>query len=253
MPPARIWQTRDGGRTWTELRLTGVPAGAGSLSLTFDDPAHSFITVFPASLGGSHVIFATDDGGDTWHQILSVTSPIPTTPVRAFNLFPHGTRLVVVLVAVEGLTFSSTANGFVSASGPDAHTVSHVYSQESDDGGRTWGPLRPGPSTAATAGTNLSAGLPAMDDGRLILLQGRRLMTSTDGGASWETRIVVMPEHLDATSPLQVVPGALLVQAGSQTTGYVPTSTIPVPGRTLLRSRDGGIHWEQVPLPHPPA
>jgi photosystem II stability/assembly factor-like uncharacterized protein len=248
--PALIWRTRDGGRTWTELRLTGIPADASSLSLTFDDPTHGFITVFPASLGGSHVIFATDDGGDTWHHILSVTSPIPAMPVRAFNFYRHGTRMVVVVVAVEGLSFSSTANGFVSASGPDVHTVSRLYTQESDDRGGTWGPMRPGPSIA---GTDLSTELPAMDGGRLILLQGRRLRTSMDGGASWETRVVVMPEGLIASGSIQVVPGALFVQASPEAAGYVPTSTFPAQARSLLRSRDGGIHWELVPLPRPPA
>jgi hypothetical protein len=166
--------------------------------------------------------------------------------VLALFVAPHGSRLLVSLEAVEGLVITPFAGV---SSGPNAPVVSHAFTRESVDGGATWGSWRPGPAVAGQASTAISPALPTIDNDRLVMLEGRRLWTSADGGNTWVARVAVMPNGLYPTSPVEAVQGALFVQASIR-----PMPGVMVPGppqQSLLRSRDGGVHWEQVPLPHP--
>jgi photosystem II stability/assembly factor-like uncharacterized protein len=61
----RIWSTRNGGRSWTEILSAGASAG---VQLAFSDPADGFVSVtgFGGDRGDAYVL-RTSDGGTTWH------------------------------------------------------------------------------------------------------------------------------------------------------------------------------------------
>jgi photosystem II stability/assembly factor-like uncharacterized protein len=250
-PPASIWRTRDGGRTWAELPAPGIPQGGRLAQLTFTDLTHGFTTFLPDAYAGEHVVLATEDGGDSWHRILSLTAPIPGATVLQFALFSRGAGLVVAFNAVEGLTLTAEGNGFT-VSPANAQIASHTFTLASNDRGRTWSPVWPGPTVAGSADFSLTTALPTVDGGRIVLLEGHRLWTSNDAGATWSARVATMPEGQYPISPAQAVPGAIFVQtSASAGPGLVPVRPVSAP-RILLRSRDGGVHWEQVPLPPAP-
>ena len=91
---SRLWQTRNGGRTWSEVLSTGT---SGGTSLAFSDPRHGFMTIdsFGSDFGNAYVL-RTSDGGATWHP----------------QLIAAGT------VAARGLVAESAANAFALIDGP---------------------------------------------------------------------------------------------------------------------------------------
>ncbi len=119
-----------------------------------------------------------------------------------------------------------------------------VYTTTSTDGGATWGPLAPGPELT-------SPSIPLFDDkGQMLLLSDRRLWVSATYGAGWQSRPVALPAGVRVLSLEEAVSGALFAIGvrsapvrGAPATAFPPTM--------LLRSRDGGAHWEQLALPAP--
>jgi len=72
----RVWQTRNGGRGWSELLSTGSSDGT---SLAFSDPQHGFMTVGSFGIDSSNAyVLRTSDGGATWHpQLIAAGSVVP--------------------------------------------------------------------------------------------------------------------------------------------------------------------------------
>ena len=62
--------SNDGGRTWTELNGPGDPGGDPQ-SVCFSDDAHGWL----ASLSGA--VFRSQDGGQSWNQVLQMASSQP--------------------------------------------------------------------------------------------------------------------------------------------------------------------------------
>lgn len=223
-PPATLWRTDDGGATWRHLAgtgLTGVVAG----SPVFVDALHGVLIVLGPS--GTREVLATGDGGETWRPVLGLASPWPASNVANAWAFAIGGGIVLWLaseplgVIVDG-----------------RHTV-RVATVASQDGGATWGGPTAGPDLVARF-----ADPPVADAaGRLILLEGRRLWTSGDGGASWTPRLIQAPGDVEPEVLVSAAAGAL----------YATASLIggTAAGRyaVLLRSVDGGAHWDRVRLP----
>ena len=120
-----------------------------------------------------------------------------------------------------------------------------VFITTSENGGLTWGPVRAGPMVPTSLGP-AGPPLPIIDSaGRLVLLTGHRLWTSADYGATSAARVAVLPEGLAPIGSIDATPDALFISAlpaAGPTTGGSEAAI-------RLRSRDGGIHWEPVPLP----
>jgi photosystem II stability/assembly factor-like uncharacterized protein len=221
---ATLWRTDDGGATWLSLPGTGVPQGDVLSQARFVDPLRGVLEAGPAS--GPLSLFVTSDGGLTWRAALTLDSPLTGLPAVSAALFSRGGTLLAWLTA-------RVAGAFVAGS------TTATYVLVSGDGGLTWSAPRAGPELLAAA---ISA--PAVDDrGRLLVLEGRRLWISEDEGLTWTARVVQAPAGLQPFGPI-VAGRALLAPAAS---GRTIGSTRFVD--TLLRSTDGGAHWDVVRLP----
>ncbi|HKA10918.1 MAG TPA: sialidase family protein [Candidatus Dormibacteraeota bacterium] len=225
-----IWHTSDGGRTWARLKASGIPRVSYVDRVQVMDPRHGLLAVISAEDPGRAMIVATADGGDTWEPAATFDNPMVGTRLFAIRLFQHETLLLASL-AVSSLDLQAPP--------PPGEPAMSTFTSVSADGGATWGPLHPGPVTAASP-------LAVIDEGgRLLLLDGHRLWISDDGGVTWEARVAVMPQGLTPVFVIAAVPGSVYAFA-------VHSSDVPWRGGTpaaLLRSRDRGIHWAEVRFP----
>jgi photosystem II stability/assembly factor-like uncharacterized protein len=231
---ARLWRTEDGGGSWQRLAGLGLPDGAALLGFRWMDPVRGVLAIIAAR----PALYRTEDGGETWSPSLTPESPLPGT--RSFVVWPLAVRgrLLAWLAAFPQEQFDAIGRSTTS-SVPNFDVF--TYTLGSTDGGRTWGPPMAGPHLQTS-----TIGPPAVDSaGRLLLLDGRRLWVSEDFGATWSARVVQAPSGVTPDALVEATGGALFATAYSD---RIPTTDVRFVDR-LLRSTDGGAHWEPVPLP----
>jgi photosystem II stability/assembly factor-like uncharacterized protein len=217
-----LWRTVDGGRTWEALRETGVPPDDIPAQAQFLDPLRGVLLAVRND--GRPTLFVTGDGGSTWRPSITLVSPLPASPVVNVQLLARGATLFAWLN-----TYGSVSN--------DANRVAATYLLASTDGGQTWSSPRPGPELQAPNGA------PAFDDrGRLLALEDRRLWISADDGSTWTAHVIQVPEGV---VPLDLALAGRVLLARASTRGVGQVRIID----TLLRSTDGGAHWDLVRLP----
>lgn len=211
-----LWRTEDGGATWRRLAGEGIPDAEFAGPPVFADQRRGAMAV---SVAGAFGLLATADGGDTWRRAAEVAPA--RTGWRVTDVWPVlvGGRMV----AVE------------QAAATDAPALGtgdlHLAVLRSDDAGATWAAPVAGPDLAPRF-----AASPVVDArGRILLMGDRRLWASDDAGATWTARVLQAPADL-APDRLVEPAGAALFAAGGRATA-------------LLRSTDGGVHWDPLPLP----
>jgi photosystem II stability/assembly factor-like uncharacterized protein len=231
-----LWRTDDGGWTWRQLTAAGVPDAGIKSQLLFFAASRGVLNVQAAD--GTQSVWATDDGGDTWRQTMTLHSPRATTWARTARLIAHDGRLLAGLLTVSADQVSR--QGGIFPTGSDPHYDVDAYVFASGDGGVTWGPPLAGPHLLTRF-----IGTPLMDArGRLLLLEGRRLWVSPDDGATWTARVIQAPADVDPAFLVSTARGALLA-AGSRAGATTDRRFVGA----LLRSTDGGVHWQEVALP----
>jgi len=143
------------------------------------------------------------------------------------------------------LSLETLPNTLDSSARDDLFTLEvGVYMATSADGGATWGQLAPGPQLT-------SPSIPLLDDkGRLLLLSDRRLWVSATYGAGWQLMAVALPAGVRVLSLEAAVSGALFA-IGVPSVPMSNAHAAAFPPAVLLRSRNGGVHWEQLALPAP--
>lgn len=221
-----LFQSSDGGRTWTRASLPGRDA------MNLSRPGGG-ATVWAA---GHDVLAKSVDGGATWSDV----SPagLPGLDVHGFAVDPRSPLVVYAAIAGRGLYRSRDGGvsfGEVSATiGPAVMALAVLpngtllagdMQQQgllaSRDGGRTWR----GVARASIMGLAVD---PA--GGRRVLASGPGVLLSTDGGASWRQALA-----LDAgTGPIAWAPSSPRV-------AYVVGLD-----RSLYRSDDAGATWARV-------
>jgi photosystem II stability/assembly factor-like uncharacterized protein len=237
--PAQLLRTVDGGRTWERITPSGIPDSYRTGQLVFADTRRGVLAAQRAD--GAWSLLATDDGGASWHEAAALGAPLPGTLLFVVALLRHGARLMAWAEALPADQVRENPGGGVLLTGSDPHLELHPYLVASDDGGATWG----SPVAAPQLDEKYQA-VPVVDGrGRLLVFEGRRLWVSEDDGAAWSARLVQAPAGLE---PAVLLPpagdGTLLALAAS------PTSAVGARSLSaLLRSRDGGAHWEPMRLP----
>jgi photosystem II stability/assembly factor-like uncharacterized protein len=221
-----LWRTADGGRTWDDLAPAGIPiaARAASVQPVFVDRLRGTLTAPPIGPGWWPAVAATRDGGRTWSPA-SVTWPSlpalgpPGAWTASAALVARGGRLVLSLEVHAGASVLR-------------------WSSLSEDGGLTWAAWAPLPAASTVNAA------PVLDDaGRLLLVDDRRLWTSSDLGASWRSRPLPLAAGRRALAVVPAQRGALFVvtERGSGAGAE----------EGLLRSVDGGGRWTERMLPPP--
>ena len=230
-PPIGLWRTINSGRTWVRTAPSGIPQVEFIDQVRFIDQHHG---LFAARDLGQAMVVATSDGGLAWHTTAKFDTPMAGTRSSGIVLLQRGPRLLAWLAASSWDPQSGLPP-------PGESPTVSTFASVSDDGGATWGPLRPGPVTTASYGATA-----VVDDrGRLLLMEGRRLWISEDDGATWVPRVAVIPAGLVPTFIAAAVPGSVYAVAFRSTEAPRLGNTPAV----LLHSSDGGIHWAEVQLP----
>ncbi len=239
--PVALWRSNDGTRTWTHVGVSGVPNDQLVGVPTFNDQLRGAMVIVPTStLDAWPSLVTTRDGGETWQPatlpeplVAGVHLAVPD-PQDAV-LLAHDGRLVLSL----NLLPTGVAAGSI---GPPGDVLNHAivhWSSLSEDWGQTWTRW-----TIEPAVNFLASGVTTFDDkDHLVLVDDRRLWTSSDYGRTWQGRSLPLPMNVHAVDLLAARADGLVIAGwrGPRIPGDL----------VLLRSRDRGAHWSEVPLPPP--
>ena len=193
--------TGDAGRTWTEPSAVGAPDSRDRTRVAFRGDRSGFVA--------SGRLYASSDGGRTWHDAGLSPQVVAVAPVGAS---------VWALRACPGSP-PCTTEVLVSA-----------------DGGRHWAPAAAQPPVAGpdAAMVRVSATDAFVSGSDAAGARGSRLAATHDGGRSWQA----------ITDPCGPSPtGAAPAIAALEPTELWVACDGPR-GRAVYRSRDGGGRWE---------
>ena len=186
-----LYRTSDGGATWSRLTFT-VDERSEISSFTFADESRGWLAVTKHrymeryGLGNSSQIWATDDGGDTWHKQADFPDEVILRQLSFLN-------------ANDGFAIGARVVDQPPEQGPP---YDEILVLSTSDGGRVWTDF----SEGAKAEITKQMGAPAdyafslhwrsPTHGFLLTQYGRILQTS-DGAKTWKTIVTFKHERPD--------------------------------------------------------
>ena len=219
-PVVEVVATSDGGATWSPRGVPLAEASADVTNARFSDPGPGgeagWIPILAAA--GAPAIAYSSDAGNSWARHV-FTSPQPAV-TRGGILTGRGSGQSLVIVTQWQVS--------------QADTTAILYAHRSDDGGRTW--RDPVALPVIPLGI-IPVVLHSLN--RWTVLDGRNLWSTADGGQTW----LSVPSSLAAE-----------VRVGAFDAGVDGSLWVLDLGRggspaVLLRSVNGGYHWDPLPLP----
>lgn len=214
-----VFQTTDGGATWTQTYTNDptLPKAGDSLPLGGLKAGIVPINMETAWVGGviytsgTIYLYRTDDGGQTWSE---VNPPLPP-----------GAANFEFTIDRDQIKFFSSKDGFLVVRMSGEATQTAVYA--TNDAGNTWTLT---PTLIPNAGP--SAFLSAQE---AIIYNGRQFYSTRDAAQTWTT---VSPNIVfgDSFASMDFV---------DLNTGWVITVD-PTNHRSLYRTTDGGATWSPV-------
>jgi hypothetical protein len=237
-----LLRTADGGRTWSAQPARGL-VGQVLGQPVFVDRLHGAAVTTPN--GTRTALMLTSDGGQSWRLAAPPEAPRATGLALATGILAWDRRLLAWSVLAGAAGIDVTDTGIITIHERPQVLDLSFFTTVSDDGGATWGPLEAGP-TVTEPFPPTTVGLQVDDRGRLLLFDDRRLWISEDGGARWTARVVEVPAGV---WPLVVVDARSALFAIAARPPGLAERLSGLSATTLLRSRDGGIHWDEIPLP----
>lgn len=232
-------------------------------------------TVYEAS---QTVLRRSDDGGTTWQTLTPPADSGTNAADVSILVSPLDARKVILQVTAyqaQGVTtcptaFSPGSGGAVASSGavplssniPLGGSITCTVQYFSADGGQHWAHLH-APSGAVLGNKDPEAIVPGMPStpifaqgsrlytyagcGALCMGPGYRILTSTDGGATWSYADAVLASQSANVCSFMPASSGFSVFALTNSSGcsIVPDSS----GFALWRSTDAGANWSRVALP----
>lgn len=253
-PRGILWWTHDGGRQWTTLTPRGLwwYFLADAAELQFTDTTEGWAYGCPPL--GPCQVFATPDGGGSWHALppgplLTATGPPPTPAVPVADAprpaacpYPSGgyqSAPFQMLSARAGWVWSGTDRLLWTA-----------------DGGRTWRDITPPAHIPYAQSLETSTCFVSRLDGWVAVpaaggpeTHGRAgtVWRTTDGGRTWRpatlsTTLAHGPALILQLNFVNRLDGWLMDQTPS------PGMGAPSPAY-LFRTSDGGVRWTRASWP----
>lgn len=255
---ATVWSTSDSGRHW--LPRTHTPSA--NCRLDFVSPSHGWCVLDRAAMGRDAVkFFATHDGGTTWQAMKinglpafcdknvqfstttvgwAVTACVADTP-PIYRTRDGGVHWASERVVPPGHDPNSGGEfDGVPVVGPSGRGVlafegTRTLMYASRDAGKSWRPTRvPGRSAHWSAATPSPA--------TWILIHGRRLLRTRDGGRTWARTLMDHRFGEIVVGYNQAAPGIYFATAD---TGWVTGFR----SGHLWRSTTGGRTWTRIEIP----
>ena len=223
-PERGIYRTTDGGATWQQVLKVDDNTGCSDLAIDPSDPNTLFAGMWPLQIhpwaidsgGASGGIYATHDGGATWHKLAGNGLPAADHPVGkvAVAIAPSNPKRVYALVQDTQPSFYRSDDGGgtwtlvshshlmlqrdsyydrfgVSTSNPDLLFFLSPYFVVSTDAAKTF--IRPGGRGGGPAGAFASAGgdnhdmwIDPLNPKRLMVGNDAGVSISLDGGRSYQ-------------------------------------------------------------------
>lgn len=206
--PEPLYETRDGGQTWSAVRSIEGPMPTGICNFTKIDAQH---LVGVGRVGGPSFILTTEDGGDTW---------------RSREITEH----IAMLIDVR---FTSPTEGLVIGGSSTNLEASRTIVLRTEDGGETWTEVF---RSEGTRQLGWKFSFPAPDIGYASVLAydgtGTFLKTA-DGGRTWA--------QLDMGVGAYQAKGIGFI---NPRIGWVGGERFGTPA---YRTADGGETWQAAP------
>jgi len=268
---AQLLRTEDGGLHWRPVILPALGAGTASTPYFLDRDRGWLLTQRYATGGPQSVVFATDDGGQSWRP-LAASGPVPasgdvladlafTSPAIGWLFGVAEAGAAPLLVTRDGgATWApeTLAGGDTGPRptdrvdvgaptiGPGRAGVLPVYDRNSGqgwlfatgDGGATWGDPRPLP---AASGSRSPAFADAATGWTCAPAAAWR---TVDGGRTWRST-AALPGGWQF-SAIAAVSATEAWATAAQGGGAGPLGPVRW---TLFRTTDAGAHWVRVGMP----
>lgn len=247
-----MWVSQDGGEKWEQKVFVGLDAkkrpqtigGLNVSSLAFHSRDPNIILLGSREAG----LWMSEDKGENWRNIFPSKGEI-----RVFA--PDPTTTTVYYAAVGAAIYRTGDAGaspwelvyregvpaqVVTKLAVDPHDSANVYATTvggslliSRDFGHTWQTIKSFEGPIEELFIN-----PRVPRRIWVATVSRGLWRTEDGGASWVNVIQDLPKSIPASSTIRKI----------TMTATVPETIVYKSDGPLVRSRDGGTTWEQVPL-----
>ena len=213
-----LYQSPDAGRTW---RLIDSPLSDYTVWNLTRDPRNPNVIYAGTGTPTPAALFKSANRAQTWHKLpVQVAETCPNVGIPRFTglaVDPHDQQRIWAGIEVDGVRHSA-------------------------DGGETWRDVNGAISNKDVHSLAISAGPPKS----VIVVVNNGTFTSQDDGHSWRRDLA------SDAFPLNY-PRCIAVKPGNPNTVFLGLGDF-TPGRTgaILRSRDGGETWNNLPLPVEP-
>jgi photosystem II stability/assembly factor-like uncharacterized protein len=222
----RLFETTDGGRTWTASALIRAPGTVGTLTFAGPTDGWLILQLGEAMNQDQVTVYKSTDAGRRW-SLAARTLPPPTPGTSASGVPTYCDK--------TGISFATASTGFITAECPLGLTDTLLIST---DGGRHWSP-DPLPVPAGACQQSQCEVSSPRFFGRIgYITLGQYpgpgfLLTTQNAGATWST--VPLPPGNDP------YPQATFYDA---TTGTVlPAGPQQSHPGVFYLTRDGGLTW----------
>lgn len=212
-----LFKSDDAGQNWRRIESPLSEYSVWAMAIDPANPDNIFVgTGTPTPVA----IFRSTDAGETWERrSMTVVDecPIGNPQMTGIAIDPTNSNSIWAGIEVDGLRHSS-------------------------DGGETWTKAGEDIPNLDVHNVAVSAGPPKT----IVVVVNNDVFTSTDEGESWVS--VGVKENFPYGYPRGIT-----VQPGNPNTIFLTIGdTTPGPIGTVMRSKDTGQTWQNLPLPAPP-